>query len=99
MASRSSGSPAAGVYLWFFGSRAAAAAASTMCSGVGKSGSPAAKLTTGLPSAFSCLAFASTLSVADSVMEPMRVLILATRPAYAFGRTGPRTRRSRDRHV
>src|SRR4029453_1430885 len=43
MASRSSGSPAAGVYLWLRGLRQASAAASTMCAGVGKSGSPAPK--------------------------------------------------------
>jgi hypothetical protein len=60
------------VYRWFFGSCTAAAAASTMCSGVEKSGSPAAKLITGRPSALRDLALASTFRVADSAMDPMR---------------------------
>ena len=56
------------MYLWFFGSRAASTAASTMWAGVGKSGSPAPKPITGSPAAFSALALASTASVADSAM-------------------------------
>src|SRR5918993_975420 len=66
MASRNSGRPAAGVYLWLRGLRHASAAASTMWAGVGKSGSPAPKPMTGSPAAFSALALASTARVADS---------------------------------
>src|SRR3954469_5081254 len=72
IASRSSGRPAAGVYLWFFTSRHARAAASTMLAGVGKSGSPAPKPITFSPFAFSALALASTASVADSAMAARR---------------------------
>src|SRR3954453_2260799 len=72
IASRSSGRPAAGVYLWFFTSRHARAAASTMLAGVGKSGSPAPKPITFSPLAFSALALASTASVADSAMAARR---------------------------
>src|SRR6185503_11916576 len=43
-----------------------------MYPGVGKSGSPAPKLMTGLPAAFSALALASTASVADSEMADTR---------------------------
>src|SRR5215813_15259814 len=43
-----------------------------MCSGVGKSGSPAPKPITGRPAAFSALAFASTARVADSAIAPIR---------------------------
>src|SRR5437660_7350457 len=43
-------------------------AASTMFAGVGKSGSPAPKPMTCSPAAWSALAFASTASVADSVI-------------------------------
>src|SRR3954451_7586031 len=50
-----------------------------MESGVGKSGSPAPKPTTGRPAAFSALAFASTASVADSAIPPTRAEI--RRPA------------------
>src|SRR5918998_482074 len=72
MASRSSGSPAAGVYLWNRGMRHASTAASTTCAGVGKSGSPAPKPMTGLPAALSALALASTARVADSAMAATR---------------------------
>src|SRR5918994_3820655 len=72
MASRSSGRPAAGVYLWLRGLRPAATAASTMWSGVGKSGSPAPKPMTGSPAAFRALALASTARVADSAMAATR---------------------------
>src|SRR3954449_6526495 len=72
MASRNSGRPAAGVYLWFFTSRHARAAASTMLAGVGKSGSPAPKPITFSRVAFSALALASTASVADSAMAARR---------------------------
>src|SRR6478672_7974968 len=47
-------------------------AALTIGSGVGKSGSPAPKPMTGRPAAFSALALASTASVADSAIPPMR---------------------------
>ena len=43
-----------------------------MCSGVGKSGSPAPKPMTFSPAAFSALALASTASVADSAMAARR---------------------------
>src|SRR3954462_12336439 len=72
IASLSAGSPPAGVYRWFAGSLQAATAASTMYAGVGKSGSPAPKPITGRPAALSALALASTASVADSAMPPMR---------------------------
>src|SRR5436190_4778932 len=78
MASRSSGSPGVGVYLWFLGSRHASAAASTMCAGVGKSGSPAPKPMTGSPAAFNAFALASTARVADSAMASIRFEILCT---------------------
>ena len=65
------------MYLWFFGSRAAATAASTMWAGVGKSGSPAPKPMTGSPAALSALALASTASVADSAMAATRWLTRA----------------------
>ncbi len=60
------------MYLWFFGSRHAATAASTMWSGVAKSGSPAPKPMTGSPAAFSALALASMAKVADSVTAETR---------------------------
>jgi hypothetical protein len=72
IASLSSGRPPAGEYLWFFGSRQAAAAASTTWAGVGKSGSPAPKPITDSPAALSAFARASTARVADSVMAPTR---------------------------
>src|SRR4051794_4264401 len=72
IASRNSGRPAAGVYLWYFTSRHARTAASTMFAGVGKSGSPAPKPITFSPLAFSALALASTARVADSAMAARR---------------------------
>src|SRR3954471_3776580 len=51
----------------------AAMAALTIASGVGKSGSPAPKPMTSRPAALSALALASTASVADSLIEPIRV--------------------------
>ena len=72
MASLSSGRPDVGVYRWFRGSLQAATAASTMCSGVGKSGSPAPKPITSSPAAFSALALASMARVADSETAAMR---------------------------
>src|SRR3954468_18278276 len=72
MAARSSGRPAAGVYLWLRGSAQAAAAAATMWAGVGKSGSPAPKPTTSWPAACSALALAATAQVGDSVMLSTR---------------------------
>ena len=52
-------------------------AASTIAGGVAKSGSPAPKPMTSAPAAFSALALASTASVADSAMEPIRLLTRA----------------------
>src|SRR5688500_1762815 len=75
MAARSSGTPGVGVYLCAFGSRQAASAASTMCAGVGKSGSPAPKPTTLSPAALSAFALASMAKVADSATAPIRVEI------------------------
>src|SRR3954469_19838025 len=43
-----------------------------MCSGVGKSGSPAPKPMTSRPAAFIALAVASTASVADGEIDPTR---------------------------
>ena len=71
-ASRSSGSPAVGVYLWNRGSAQARWAAATMYPGVGKSGSPAPNPMTGRPAALSALALESTASVADSAMAETR---------------------------
>ena len=68
----SSGRPPAGLYLWFFGSAHAAIAASTMCCGVGKSGSPAPKPMTFSPAAFMALAFESTANVAEGAMAARR---------------------------
>src|SRR4051812_29983559 len=81
MASFSSGRPPAGEYRWFFGSWHAAAAASTMWSGVGKSGSPAPNPMTGSPAALSALALASTASVAEGAMAAMRSETRETMPA------------------
>ena len=72
IASFNSGRPPAGVYTWFFGSRQAAAAASTMWAGVGKSGSPAPKPITFSPCALSALALASTARVADGAIAASR---------------------------
>ena len=72
IAARSAGSPGVGEYLWFAGTRHASTAASTMCAGVEKSGSPAPNPITGLPSAFRALAFALTASVADGAMAQTR---------------------------
>ena len=54
-----------------------------MCSGVGKSGSPAPKPMTFSPAAFSALALASTASVADSAMAATRVEMRLTVPMLA----------------
>lgn len=72
IASRKAGNPAAGVYRCAFGSRAATTAASTMWSGVAKSGSPAPKPMTSSPLACNALAFASTANVADSAIAASR---------------------------
>ena len=72
IASRNWGKPAAGVYRCAFGSRAARTAASTIYSGVGKSGSPAPNPITCSPFACSALAFESTASVADSAIAASR---------------------------
>src|SRR6056297_603344 len=72
MACFRSGRPPAGEYLWFFGSRQAAAAASTMWAGVGKSGSPAPKPITFSPAACNALALASTARVAEGAIAESR---------------------------
>src|SRR5262245_21774778 len=64
MACRSSGMPLAGVY-FVNPSLIALIAASLMCCGVSKSGSPAPKPTTSSPSAFICFAFESIARVSD----------------------------------
>src|SRR5256886_15778298 len=89
MACRSSGRPAAGVYLWNRGSAQARWAASTMYPGVGKSGSPAPKPMTGLPAAFSALALASTASVADSEIADTRAETLVGMRTMLAGGTPP----------
>src|ERR1700760_3340254 len=66
MAWRSSGVPLLGVYFVKPVSMAAWAAA-LMCSGVSKSGSPAPKPQTSMPSAFMALAFESMLRVSEGV--------------------------------
>ena len=50
-----------------------------MYAGVAKSGSPAPNPITGRPSALSALALASTLSVADSAIAPIRPEIRRSR--------------------
>src|SRR5688572_28253686 len=75
MAWRNSGMPAAGVYL-VNPSASALAAASLMCCGVSKSGSPAPKPTTSCPSAFICLALESMASVSEGESEAARCEIL-----------------------
>src|SRR5690606_18855626 len=59
--------PGVGAYL-VLPDRRAAAQASLMCSGVSKSGSPAAKPQTSSPAACRALAFASTARVGDGEM-------------------------------
>ncbi len=61
---RSGTVPSTSVYLVAPASRAFLAA-SLMCAGVSKSGSPAPKLTTSMPCAFSLAALADTASVGD----------------------------------
>src|SRR3954469_7253862 len=63
--------PPVAVYLVKPASRAALAA-SLMCRGVSKSGSPAAKLTTSAPLAASALAFALSDSVGDGLIALSR---------------------------
>ena len=72
-ASLNSGNPPAGLYRWLTGSEIASFAASTICSGVGKSGSPAPNPITGAPAYFSSFALFVTASVADGDMAPTRV--------------------------
>src|SRR6266566_7734687 len=71
LACRNSGMPLAGVY-FVKPSASALAAASLMCCGVSKSGSPAPKPTTSWPSAFICLALASIAKVSDGESEAAR---------------------------
>src|SRR5436853_6116537 len=71
MAWRNSGMPLLGVYL-VNPSLSAWIAASLMCCGVSKSGSPAPKPTTSWPSAFICLALASMATVSDGESEAAR---------------------------
>src|SRR5690606_8944098 len=65
------GVPAAGVYL-VLPSRIALWAASLMCSGVSKSGSPAPRERTSLPWALSSAALAVTARVGEGLMRPTR---------------------------
>src|SRR6266481_6994154 len=71
MAARNSGIPALGVYLvkpaW-----SASIAAALMCSGVSKSGSPAPKPHTSIPSAFIAFALLSIESVSEGVSRAAR---------------------------
>src|SRR5580704_6694967 len=71
MAWRNSGVPLLGVYLVKPVSMAACAAA-LMCSGVSKSGSPAPKPQTSMPSAFMALALLSMERVSEGVSEVAR---------------------------
>src|ERR1700759_5547125 len=66
MACRHSGRPALGVFFVNPASSAGIAAA-LICSGVSKSGSPAPKPQTSMPSAFMALAFESMLRVSEGV--------------------------------
>ena len=79
MARRSSGRPAAGVYLVQPRSRASSAAL-MMCSGVLKSGSPTPKLTTSSPAAF--IAFALALIASVSEGEMVRILFASLSISY-----------------
>ena len=76
MARRSSGRPAAGVYLVQPRSRASSAAL-MMCSGVLKSGSPTPKLTTSSPAAFIAFALALIASVSEGEMVRIRFASLS----------------------
>ena len=89
IASLSSGSPPAGVYRWLRTSEHAAIAASTMCCGVGKSGSPAPNPITFSPSACRALALASTARVADGAIAASRAEVRFTigKPATAIPRS------------
>src|SRR5579864_8140259 len=71
MASRSSAVPATGVYLVKL-ARMAAMAASLMCSGVAKCGSPAPKSTRSAPFSRSLVASITTAMVAEISMRSMR---------------------------
>src|SRR5689334_22068823 len=64
-------------------------AASTIRSGVGKSGSPAPKPMTFSPAALSALALASTASVADSSMAAIRAEMRPTAPSSRTARRHP----------
>ncbi len=96
------GSPPAGVYRWLRTSEHAAIAASTMCCGVGKSGSPAPNPITFSPSACRALALASTARVADGAIAASRAEVRFTigKPATAITRSqrGSCERTSRVRH-
>src|SRR3984957_16844194 len=72
MAWRRSGMPELGVYL-VRPLLSASTAAALMCSGVSKSGSPAAKPHTSMPSAFMALALESMERVSDGVKLLARV--------------------------
>ena len=79
------------------GSRQAAAAASTMWAGVGKSGSPAPKPITFSPCALSALALASTARVADGAIAARRSETRFTAPHAATSRSRfPATNRLSD---
>src|SRR5215475_10051773 len=70
--------------------RHATTAASTMCGGVGKSGSPAPKPITSSPAAWSALYFASTARVADSLIDPTRRETRLMRPWWHAVTAAPR---------
>jgi phosphoserine aminotransferase len=72
MASLNSGRPPTALYLCIAGSEHAAMAASTMCCGVAKSGSPAPKPMTFSPAARMALALLETARVAEGAMAPTR---------------------------
>src|SRR6267142_1892962 len=89
MAWRSSGVPLAGVYL-VNPSFSALIAASLICWGVSKSGSPAPNPTTSCPSAFICLALESIARVKEGDRAAARCEILYCIPAETnTGLPGP----------
>src|SRR5439155_231619 len=75
MAWRNSGMPAAGVY-FVKPSASALAAASLMCCGVSKSGSPAPNPTTSSPAAFMAFALESIASVSEGASDAARQVMV-----------------------
>src|ERR1041385_993413 len=88
-ASRSSGMPGPGTYL-VFPSSSAFFAASLMCLGVSKSGSPTLKETTSTPSRFFCATRLAMATVAEAVMRDIRGEKPGTRAARRRERKSPR---------